>query len=88
MVREEFLKLLTENGIATLKEVRSLTLNKDADVISEFQLLRIKHFDENKFAKICANKSRTTFIDLKNAKVPKETIKTLRKKSIIQFRSI
>ena len=88
MVREEFLALLTNNGIATLKEVRKLTLNKDDDEVTEFELLELPHFDETKFAKMCAEKYKVTFIDLKNAKVSKDTIKYLKKKSIIKFRSI
>lgn len=88
MVRESFLKLLTDNGLATLKEVRSLALNKDEDAIQEFELLNLSHFDENKFAKLCAEKFNLTFIDLKNAKVPQETIKLLRKKNVIKYRSI
>jgi len=88
MVREEFIKLLTSNGIATLKEVRRLTLNKDEDDVTEFELLDMPHFDENKFAKLIAEKYKITFIDLKNAKVQKETIKTLRKKSILKYRAI
>ena len=88
MVREEFIKLLTSNGIATLKEVRRLTLNKDEDDVTEFELLDMPHFDENKFAKLVAEKYKITFIDLKNAKVQKDTIKTLRKKSILKYRAI
>lgn len=88
MVRESFLKLLTDNGVATLKEVRSLTLNKDDDSIPEFDLLGLPHFDENKFAKICAEKFNLTFIDLKNAKVAQSTIKVLRKKFVIKYRAI
>tara|TARA_Y100000768_G_scaffold388944_1_gene389073 strand:- start:6035 stop:7708 length:1674 start_codon:yes stop_codon:yes gene_type:complete len=88
MVREKFLKLLTDNGIATLKEVRKLTLSKDEDEITEFDLLQMPHFDENKFAKLMADKFKVTFIDLKNAKVSKDTIMTLRKRSIIKYRSI
>lgn len=88
MVREEFLKLLTNNGIATLKEVRRLTLNKDDDAVTELELLEMPHFDENKFAKLCAEKYQITFIDLKNAKVSKETIKTLRKKDVLKYRVI
>ena len=49
MVREQFIKLLTDNGIATLKEVRGLTRNRDEDEVAEFDLLEMPHFDENKF---------------------------------------
>mgnify|MGYP006272404387 FL=1 len=62
MVREEFLSLLTGNGIATLKEVRKLTLNKEEDEITEFELLDFPNFDETKFAKLCAEKFKLTFI--------------------------
>ncbi len=88
MVREEFLSLLTGNGIATLKEVRKLTLNKEEDEITEFELLDFPNFDETKFAKLCAEKFKLTFIDLKNAKVSKDTIKALRKKNVIKYRAI
>jgi type IV pilus assembly protein PilB len=88
MVRNQFIKLLTDNGIATLKEVRRLTMNKDEDEVSEFELLDMPHFDENKFAKLVAEKFKITFIDLKNAKVAKETIKSLKKKSVLKNRAI
>ncbi len=88
MVRSEFIKLLTENGIATLKEVRRLMMNKDEDDVGEFELLDMPHFDENKFAKLVAGKYNISFIDLKNAKVAKDTIKSLRKKSILKYRAI
>lgn len=88
MVRDQFIKLLTDNGIATLKEVRRLSMSKDEDDIPEFELLEMAHFDENKFAKLMAESFKVTFIDLKNAKVSKDTIKSLRKKSIIKYRAI
>ena len=88
MVREEFIKLLTDNGVATLKEVRRLTMNKDEDDVTEFELLDMPHFDENKFAKLIADKFKLTFIDLKNAKVPKDTIKSLKKKFVLKHRAI
>lgn len=88
MVREDFINLITSNGAATLKEVRRLALNKDPDEVSEFDLLEMPHFDENRFAKLLAEKFKITFIDLKNAKVSKDTIKTLRKKSVVKYRAI
>lgn len=88
MVRESFLKILTDNGIATLKEVRSLAYHKDSDAIQELELLKLPHFDEIKFAKLCAEKYNMTFIDLKNAKVPQSTIKVLRKKLVLKHRAI
>jgi type IV pilus assembly protein PilB len=88
MVRKEFIEVVTGTGMATLKELRRITMNKDEDVISEFDLLDIPHFDENKFAKVVSEKHGLTFIDLKNAKVSKETIKALKKKTVIKYRAI
>ena len=62
MVREDFIKLLTNNGVATLKEVRRLTLNKNADEVTELDLLEMPHFDENKFAKLISGKYNLTLL--------------------------
>lgn len=88
MVRKEFIEVVTNTGMATLKELRRLTMNKDEDDVSEFELLDIPHFDENKFAKVISEKYGLTFIDLKNAKVAKDTIKALKKKTVIKYRAI
>ena len=88
MIRKEFIDAVTNTGMATLKELRTLTLNKDEDVVTELELLKIPHFDENKFAKIMSDKFGLTFIDLKNAKVSKDTIKAIKKKTALRFRSI
>lgn len=88
MIRKEFVEVVTNTGMATLKELRKLSLNKDEDDVSELQLLAIPHFDENKFAKIVSEKFSLTFIDLKNAKVAKETLKTLKKRYITKYRAI
>lgn len=88
MVRKEFIDVVTSTGMATLKELRKLTLNKDADYIAELELLDVAHFDENKFAKIVSEKFGITYIDLKNAKVSKDTIKALKKKFVIKHRAI
>jgi type IV pilus assembly protein PilB len=88
MFREEFVEVVTNTGMATLKDLRRLTLNKDPDEVTEFELLRFPHFDENKFAKVISEKYSMTFIDLKNAKVPPETIGLLKKRHILKFRCI
>lgn len=88
MVRKEFIDVVTSTGMATLKELRKLTLNKDEDHVTELELTDIPHFDENKFAKIISEKYGLTFIDLKNAKVSKDTIKALKKKNVIKYRAI
>jgi type IV pilus assembly protein PilB len=88
MIRKEFIEVVTNTGMATLKELRRLTLNKDQDQVTEFELLDIPHFDENKFAKVISEKYGLTFIDLKNAKVSKDTIKVLKKRIVLKYRSI
>ncbi|HXH74006.1 MAG TPA: ATPase, T2SS/T4P/T4SS family [Bacteriovoracaceae bacterium] len=87
MIRKEFIEIVTNTGMATLKELRRISMGKD-DEINEFELLSMPHFDENKFAKICSEKFSLTFIDLKNAKVPTDTLALLKKKLVIKHRSI
>lgn len=88
MIRDEFIEVVTNTGMATLKELRRLTLNKEDDTVSEFGLLSLPGFDENKFAKVIAEKYKVNFIDLKNAKVSKDTIKLLKKKFVVRYRAI
>lgn len=87
MIRKEFIDIVTNTGMATLKELRRLSMGKD-DEINEFELLSMPYFDENKFAKVCSEKYSLTFIDLRNAKVPTETISILKKKLAIKWRAI
>jgi type IV pilus assembly protein PilB len=87
MIRKEFIEIVTNMGMATLKELRRLSMGKDDD-INEFELLSMPYFDENKFAKLCSEKYSLTFIDLRNAKVPAETISSLKKKIVIKWRVI
>ncbi|MCO4754980.1 MAG: Flp pilus assembly complex ATPase component TadA [Bacteriovoracaceae bacterium] len=88
MVRKEFIEVITNTGMATLKELRRLMMNKDEDEVTELELLTLESFDENKFAKVISEKYGLTFIDLKNAKVAKETIKSLKKKYVVNYRAI
>lgn len=87
MIRKEFIEIVTNTGMATLKELRRLSMGKD-DEINEFELLSMPYFDENKFAKVCSERFSITFIDLRNAKVPTETLSTLKKKLVIKWRAI
>ena len=87
MIRKEFIDIVTNTGMATLKELRRLSMGKD-DEINEFELLAMPYFDENKFAKVCSERFSITFIDLRNAKVPPETLSTLKKKLVIKWRAI
>ena len=87
MIRKEFIDIVTNTGMATLKELRRLSMGKD-DEINEFELLSMPYFDESKFAKICSEKYGITFIDLRNAKVPTDTLSTLKKKLVVRYRAI
>jgi type IV pilus assembly protein PilB len=87
MIRKEFIDIVTNTGMATLKELRRLSMGKE-DEINEFELLSMPYFDENKFAKICSERHAITFIDLRNAKVPTETLSTLKKRLVIKWRAI
>lgn len=87
MIRKEFIEIVTNTGMATLKELRRLSMGRD-DEINEFELLQMPYFDENKFAKICSEKFNVTFIDLRNAKVPTDTLSLLKKRLVIKYRSI
>ena len=87
MIRKDFIDIVTNTGMATLKELRRLSMGRD-DEINEFELLSMPYFDENKFAKICSEKFSITFIDLKNAKVPTETLQTLKKRHVVKWRAI
>jgi type IV pilus assembly protein PilB len=87
MIRKEFIEIVTNTGMATLKELRRLSLGKE-DEVSEFELLQMPHFDENKFAKVCSERFSMTFIDLRNAKVPTDTLQTLKKRYVTKWRAI
>lgn len=87
MIRKEFIDIVTNTGMATLKELRRLSMGKD-DEINEFELLSMPYFDEVKFAKICSEKFALTFIDLRNAKVPSDTLSSLKKRLVIKYRAI
>ena len=88
MIRNEFIEVVTNMGMATLKEMRRLTLNKDKDDITEFEVLKFPNFDENRFAKSASGKYGLTFIDLKNAKVAPKTIQSLKKSFVLKYRAI
>lgn len=87
MIRKEFIEIVTNTGMATLKELKRLSIGRE-DEVSEFELLSMPYFDENKFAKVCSEKFSLTFIDLKNARVPPDTISALKKRYVIKHRVI
>ncbi len=88
MFRKEFVNILTSTGVVTLKELRPLLNKNQAGEISEFEILKLERFDEMKFGQICSQKFKVPFIDLKNAKVTKETISALPKSAIIKYRLV
>jgi len=87
MIRKEFIDVVTSTGMATLKELRRIAMGKE-DEVNEFELLQMPYFDENKFAKICSEKFSLTFIDLRNAKVPTETLSSIRRKLALKYRVV
>jgi type IV pilus assembly protein PilB len=87
MIRREFIEIVTATGMATLKELRRLSMGRD-DEINEFELLTMPYFDENKFAKICSERYAINFIDLRNAKVPQDTLSSLKKRYVTKWRAI
>ncbi len=88
MFRKEFVEPITSSGMATMMTLRPLLANKNAGVISEFELLKFENFDEVKFAKFAAQKYSMTFIDLSNAKIPAELLSSLKKSVIVKYRLI
>ena len=88
MIREEFIKVIQTTGMLTLKELRRLTLNKDLDQVTEFELLDYRHFDDKKFAETISEKTSIPFLDISQATISPETIGMLKKGNIRKFRSI
>ena len=76
MIREEFISVVTNTGMATLKELRRLTLNKKLDEVTEFEVLSFPHFDEQKFAKIVSEKHSLTFKSYIRIIITSITVKT------------
>ena len=87
MIREEFIKVIQTTGMLTLKELRKLTLNKDLDQVTEFELLDYRHFDDKKFAETISDKTSIPFLDISQATISPETIGMLKKGNIRKFRS-
>ncbi|MCT4642560.1 MAG: ATPase, T2SS/T4P/T4SS family [Bacteriovoracaceae bacterium] len=88
MIRKQFVDILSNTGLVTLKEIRRLMMNKDRTEVTELELLDLVHFDQNKLAKILAEKFSMTYVDLEKARVAKSTVKLLPKKNIIKYRAI
>ena len=87
-MRKEFVDLITQMGMATLKDIRRLPPPSSADDLGEFAIPELEGFDEKKFAQTMSKKVGLTFIDLSRAKVPVSTLKSLKKKLVQQYRAI
>src|SRR5690606_24010253 len=88
MFRKEFISVVTNTGMMTLKEVRPFTASKDPEVISEFELLRINEFDDLRLAKVAAEKYEVQFIDLQKARISDEVGSVMKKALMTKFRVV
>lgn len=86
MFRKEFAEVIGKTGMVPLKDLRPLMLSKQENVVSELGLLDFDFFDDIKFAKQVAARSKLTFIDLSKAKIPAKTIKLIKKSDVLKFR--
>lgn len=88
MFRKQFIDVVTSTGMATLKQLRPLTMDRNETEISEFNLLSFPNFDEVSFGKLIAQKYKVNFIDLKNARIADEVLSIMPKKLILKYRAI
>ena len=88
MFRKQFIGIVTSTGMATSSELRPLILNESNEQVSEFNLLELPNFDEDKFAKSVAQKYELKFIDLSSARIPSEVVGIMSKKQVLRFRAI
>lgn len=86
MFRKEFAEVISKTGMVPLKDLRPLMVDKNPNVVSELGLLEFDFFDDTKFAKQVAARTKLTFIDLSKAKVLEKTIKLIRKSDVLKFR--
>ncbi len=88
MFRKQFVEVVTSTGMATLKDLRPLTADRDEKTISEFELVNFPSFDEVNFGKMIAQKYNVNFIDLKGAKISEEVLSIIPRKTILKHRVI
>lgn len=88
MFRKQFIEVVTSTGMATLKELRPLTTDRDEAVIGEFELVNFPNFDEVAFGKQVAKKYGVNFIDLSSAKISDEVLSLIPKRYILKYRGI
>lgn len=88
MVRQEFIKLITNLGIAPIKDLKSLMLDRNPKTIGELGLADVERFDELKFAKETAQKKGLKYMDLSGAKVSSDLLNSIKKTDVIKYRMI
>jgi len=88
MFRKEFIEVVTDSGMVTLKSIRPLALDKNTSKVSEFGLLEFESFDDFSFAKKVAERFGITFIDLKKAKISDDVLELVKKSIVLEYRII
>lgn len=88
MFRKEFVEFVTKAGMVSVKEIRPLLNETEKEVITELKLLDFDAFDDVKFGKLIAKKTRLPFLDLSRAKIGDDTLTLLPRAQIIQYRAI
>lgn len=88
MFRKEFIEIVTDSGMVTLKDLRPITLDKNPTTISEFKLLEFDSFDDSLLAKKLSEKYGVTYIDLSKAQIPSDVLQMVKKINVIQYRVV
>ena len=88
MFRKEFADVISKTGMIPVKDLRPLLNNEDKFDVTELRLMKFDFFDDLKFAKVVAEKSGLTFIDLSAAKIPDNIISLIKKSDAIKHRCI
>lgn len=88
MFRKEFADVISKTGMVPIKDLRPLLLDKDANSVSEFGLLKFDFFDDVKFAKQLAENYNLTFIDLSKAKIKERILKLAKKSDVLKYRML
>ncbi|MDD4976590.1 MAG: ATPase, T2SS/T4P/T4SS family [Bacteriovorax sp.] len=88
MFRKDFVDVITKTGMIPIKDLRSLTIDNDPNIISEFNLLNFKFFDNDRFARQVAENYNLFYADLSKAKISKRMLQLIKKSDIIKYRVI
>ena len=88
MLKKAFIEIITKTGMVPIKDLRPLIKDKSPNTITEFELLKFSFFNDQKFAKQLAENYHMIFIDLKKAKVRDKTLALMKRKHVIQYRTI